>query len=210
MTRSVLAIAIATILTGVTAFAQQPAAVPESAPKSATATTATNSTTVKKAAVAKPAAPNKADQQFLKDFTQANAAEVEVGKLALQKAQRTEVKTFAKHMVDDHSKTLEKAQAIAGKTKVEVTGTPDPTQKEVAASLDKTSPIAFDQAYMKSMVDAHEKAVVLLEKEIKSGRNADVKKLASETLPDVKKHLKTASDLHELLEAMSQKSASDR
>src|SRR5262245_36507989 len=43
-----------------------------------------------------------ADQQFVKTVAMDNMAEVELGKLASEKASREDVKDFAKKMVDDH------------------------------------------------------------------------------------------------------------
>ena len=47
------------------------------------------------------------DSAFAMKAAQANMAEVELGKLALQKAMSDDVKKFAQMMVDDHSKALD-------------------------------------------------------------------------------------------------------
>jgi putative membrane protein len=45
---------------------------------------------------------------------------------------------------------------------------------------------------MKEMVEAHQKAVSLLEQETKTGENKDLKAFAEATLPVVKEHLQMA------------------
>src|ERR1044072_1432491 len=45
-----------------------------------------------------------ADSSLLTDIAQANMAEVETGKLALEKSTKPDVKKFAQMMVDDHTK----------------------------------------------------------------------------------------------------------
>lgn len=42
---------------------------------------------------------------FVDDATQGGITEVEAGKLALEKSSAADVKTFAQHMVTDHTKT---------------------------------------------------------------------------------------------------------
>ncbi|RVR10189.1 DUF4142 domain-containing protein, partial [Escherichia coli] len=50
------------------------------------------------------------DENALKDMAQANINEVAAARLALDKAQSSEVKTFAQKMVDDHGAALTKVQ----------------------------------------------------------------------------------------------------
>lgn len=55
------------------------------------------------------------DEKALKDMAQANINEVAAAVLAPDKAQTSEVKTFAQKMVDDHGAALTKVQAVAQK-----------------------------------------------------------------------------------------------
>ena len=205
MTRSVLAIAIATILTGSSAMAQQTTPNPD---QSVTGTPADDSRTANQNRKYDDATKsdanrnwdskesfNKPDEKFLKDFARANASEVETGKLAATKAQHPEVKAFAKHMVDDHSKTIDKVQALASKNNIDVKVVPDMARKSSTDMLDNKDGAAFDRAYIDAQVDGHQKVVTMLQTEIKDGKDADVKQLASQALPDVQKHLKLAKDL---------------
>jgi putative membrane protein len=216
MTRSALAIAIAiaTVLAGSAALAQEPS----TRPGGVTGTTSgdsradnpnrdnTNRTTDRNTTGAQTGnnagnrntmdSTNRPDEKFLKDFAQANAAEVETGKIAQEKAQNAEVKAFAKHMVDDHSKTIGKVESIASKANVDVKAKPDLIQKAKATLLENRDGANFDAAYMKAMVNDHEKVVEMLQKEIREGQDPSVKQLASQALPDVQKHLKMAQDLH--------------
>jgi len=53
------------------------------------------------------------DQDFLKKAVIANLAEIELGRLATQKAQNPEVKQFAQMMVDGHTKALDELKQLA-------------------------------------------------------------------------------------------------
>jgi len=54
---------------------------------------------------------------------------------------------------------------------------------------------------MKHMVDGHKKAVSALESEAKSGKDAEVKSFASQTLPTVQDHLAAAKSLSDSLKS---------
>jgi putative membrane protein len=60
---------------------------------------------------------------------------------------------------------------------------------------------AFDQHYMRLMVDDHDKAVKLFRQESGSGNNAELKQFAQKTLPTIEQHQKMALALsHRLSE----------
>ena len=53
------------------------------------------------------------DEKALKDMAQANINEIAAAKIALNKAESSEVKAFAQKMVDDHGDALTKVQTVA-------------------------------------------------------------------------------------------------
>jgi putative membrane protein len=52
----------------------------------------------------------------------------------------------------------------------------------------------FDKAYMEAMVKDHQKDIDEFQREADSGKDADVKSFASETLPTLREHLQMAKD----------------
>lgn len=186
MKRTSMAIAIAAILAASGALAQTPPA-----------TTAKDKTTMP---AADHADHNKAqlsndDEKFLKEFAQANAAEVEAGKLAEQQAQHPDVKAFGKHMVEEHSKSIKMVETVATNHNIDVKSKPDLMHKAKGSMLDGKRGAEFDAAYIKAQIDDHEKVAEMLQKEIREGRDANVKKLASDSLPHVQEHLAKAKAL---------------
>lgn len=135
----------------------------------------------------------KSDSSFVKKTALDGMTEVELGKLAQQKAGLDAVKQFGKRMEDDHSKANEKLKGIASTKGVELPAAPD--KKDIAKLQDKSG-ADFDRAYMKHMVSDHKKDISAFEKEAKSGKDADVKSFASETLPTLREHLKLAEDTY--------------
>jgi putative membrane protein len=204
MTRSALAMAIAAVLVGSmaieqTALAQHPSAELSTAQQLSrqeeVSSTPSDSRAGDSRQTDKRDTTNRSDERFLKDFAQINAAEVETGKTAEWKAEDTEVKAFATHMVETHSQTIGKVKTIAVMTSVDVKEKPDFMQKAKAAFLDINVGGSFDRAYMKEMVKEHEKVIEMLEREINDGQDASVKQFASEALSDAQQHLQMAQDL---------------
>jgi putative membrane protein len=135
------------------------------------------------------------DSAFAVKMAQVGIAEVELGKLATQKAMREDVKKFGQQMVDDHSKANDELKAVATKKNITLPSDTDAEHKALYDRLSKLSGAAFDQAYLKAMVDGHRKVAADVRKEQKSGSDAELKEFAGKTLPTVEAHLKHAEGL---------------
>ena len=134
-----------------------------------------------------------ADKKFLTDTVQGGEAEVELARLAQQKGSDAQVKEFAQRMETDHSKANSELQAIIAKKSVTVPGGFGP-HLALKNRLEKLQGAAFDQAYMKAMVDGHTKTVHAFEMESKTSKDADIKAFVDKTLPTLHEHLKMAQD----------------
>lgn len=135
------------------------------------------------------------DQKFVKEAAQGGMAEVMLGQMASKKATVDSVKQFGQMMVKDHTKANNQLKQLTTEKGVRLPTDVAPEHKALAARLEKLSGSEFDRAYMKEMVEDHEKDVKAFEKQVDSGRDADVKAWASKTLPTLQMHLKTAKDV---------------
>jgi len=135
-----------------------------------------------------------ADEAFVMKVAKGGMAEVELGKLAVEKASSGAVKQFGQRMVDDHSKANEELKALAQSKNISLSPEIGPDEKALRDRLMKLSGAAFDQAYMKAMVSDHVKDVNEFRIESKSGKDPDVKVWAAYTLPTLEEHLKMARD----------------
>jgi putative membrane protein len=132
----------------------------------------------------------KADEKALKDMAIANMAEVEAGKMALQKSQNAEVKAFAQQMVDDHSKGLDEVKSVAQAKGVTLPSEPDAKHKAMAKKLDAMSGEKFDMAYLEMAgVKSHKEAHALVVKTQANAKDADVKGLAAKLQPTIDQHM---------------------
>ena len=137
-----------------------------------------------------------AEATFVKNAAQGGMAEVELGKLATEKASSDDVKQFGQRMVDDHSKANDQLKQIASQKSIDVPSDLNAKDKATKDRLEKLSGPAFDRAYMKHMVTDHTKDVAEFKKQANTGSDSDIKGFASSTLPTLEDHLKMAKDIN--------------
>lgn len=140
------------------------------------------------------AEPAARDQAFASEASAAGQAEIDAAKLALQKSQAADVKTFAQHIIDDHTKANTELQALATRKHLELSDQPGLADKAKAKALDLRAE-SFDAAYANNQVAAHEKAVQLFTEAADKASDPDLQQFARVTLPVLKQHLQMAQDL---------------
>jgi putative membrane protein len=135
------------------------------------------------------------NDDFVEDASAKGVAEVEAGKLALEKGTSADVKAFAEMMVKDHTAANTKLKSIADTKKLEVSDNAMLMDKAKAMILELRSAKSFDQAYANNQVKAHEQTIELFKKEAAEGKDADLKAFATATLPKLEEHLTHAKAL---------------
>src|SRR5258706_6845640 len=132
------------------------------------------------------------DAAFVKEAAQGGMLEVELGKIAQTKAADDKVKEFGKKMDQDHSKANEELKKLAADKGVQLANELDSKHKSMVTKLEKLIGAKFDKAYMDAMVSDHKDDVKKFTSESEKGKDADLKKFASQTLPTLKSHLQLA------------------
>lgn len=133
-----------------------------------------------------------ADSDFIKEAAQGGMMEVELGKTAQDKASNEKVKEFGKRMEQDHSKANDELKKIASDKGVQLSSDLDKKHKSKMDKLTKLSGAEFDRQYMRDMVSDHKDDIKKFQNEADKGKDADLKKFASQTLPTLKEHLQLA------------------
>jgi putative membrane protein len=136
------------------------------------------------------AADDNPDAAFYKKAAEGGIAEVNLGKLAQDKSPTPSVKEFGAMMVTDHTAANDKLKAIAERRNIKLPTSPSVGQLATNTKLEVLSGSAFDESYIKAMVEDHEEDIKLFQKEANSGQDADAKAYAAATLPTLKGHLK--------------------
>src|SRR5262245_45004041 len=109
---------------------------------------------------------SRGDQDFVKDAAITGMAEIELGRMAQEKAMDPNVKKFGQMMVEDHTKAGETLKALATESRIEMPAQVDDEHKEKAEKLAAKSGADFDNDYADMMVDGHENFVNKLESRI--------------------------------------------
>lgn len=123
------------------------------------------------------------DKKFVKDAALGGMTEVELGKLAAQKASSDQVKQFGQKMVDDHTKANDELKQVASNDKMPI---PDSLDSKHQSQIDKLSKLSgpdFDKAYLKAEIKDHRQDVDEFQDEAQGGSDPNVKQFASKTLP---------------------------
>lgn len=135
-------------------------------------------------------------QDFVEEASAKGIAEIEVGRLALEKSTSQEVKTFAQRMIDDHTKANEKLAALASEKKLEVSDDAELINQAKALVLKLRGEASFDKAYMNNQVAAHQQTIALFQRASRSD-DAEIAAFATETLPKLEHHLQQAQQVNE-------------
>jgi putative membrane protein len=161
----------ATLAVGAQAQQTSPQTSPRSAPSSATSAIST---------------PDYVQKQARGDMF-----EIEAGKLAQQKAQSTDIRSFGQMMVEDHTLSKSNMQAAmkAGNVKATAPKTLDSRLNQALEQLKNTPSNQFDQAYYQSQVQGHREMLALNQGYSQSGDNAALKEFSQQAIPVIENHL---------------------
>jgi len=140
---------------------------------------------------------DKDDAKFAVAAANGGMAEVELGKLAQEKAANPKVKDFGAMMVSDHSKANDEMKALAQSKGITLPSTIDADEQKVKDDLSAKSGADFDKAYVSNMIDDHKKDIKEFEDASKNCKDADLKAFASKTLPTLKMHLDAIQKIHD-------------
>ncbi len=133
-----------------------------------------------------------ADTNFIQKAAQGGQAEVELGRLAAERASSPAVKQFGQKMVDDHGRANDELKSIAENKGVTLPTTLDAKDQRTKDELSKLSGAEFDRAYMEDMVKDHKADISEFRRESERGTDPEVKAFAAKTLPVLEQHLKLA------------------
>ena len=124
-----------------------------------------------------------------------NQMEIEMGKLAQDKGQSKDVKSFGKTLVTDHTAADKKVAALAKQEKVDLTAAMPPMKNDQMAPLKAAVGAEFDKAFASAMLEDHTKDVDAAKAARDTTTDAKLKALLDSTIPVLEKHRETAQKL---------------
>lgn len=148
------------------------------------------------------------DENVLSLLALSNGAEIAAGKAAQEKASNSDVKDFAKMLVDDHTELQKKLDSFA--TDANLTPVSPPMADQMQAqneqqmdSLQSMSGAAYDRAFINDMVKDHQMTLDNLHQWESTATNAQLRSIVSGAIPVIQKHLDRAQELQSSLGSSS-------
>jgi len=136
------------------------------------------------------------DQEFVDFAAQTDMTEANLGQVAQDKGDQA-TKDYGQMLRTDHSDDYNQLTAAAQKAGLTVPKGIDAEHDRMIDSLSRLNGAAFDHRFAHEMVEGHEHAIAVYQKEEQDAQNADIKTYAQQALPTLQKHLDDARKLEE-------------
>jgi putative membrane protein len=136
------------------------------------------------------------DRGFMLEAASGGMAEVELGRLAAQRAASDAVRQFGQRMMTDHGAANQELMQLAQRRGVALPQQPDTKHRATMDRLATVHGAQFDQAYMTEMVKDHQDDAAVFEREVREGQDPEVRAWASKVLATVREHQRLAGDIH--------------
>jgi len=162
----------------VTALLAAVSGVAQSQTPSSTATTAGNATT----------ALQGQDATFLAKAAEADRIEIAQAQAAIDNAQRSQTKSTARMLLDDHRRSSDQLQQLASRKGWTWPSTSASVESDQARMMSTSGP-GFDDRFMADQIRAHRDAIALYRAQASSGSDPDLRRFARDQLPALEHHL---------------------
>lgn len=151
--------------------------------------------TAKTAVTSAPAGITEVERGLLREVSEANLAERQLGNIATQRAANQGVAAFAERMVADHAAANDELKKLAAQKGVALPTALDPGHRKLRQRLAKLSGSAFDRAFMDAMVTDHNETVRALGRLARTAQDEDIRAYAEKTLGTMREHQAQAKDI---------------
>jgi putative membrane protein len=140
------------------------------------------------------------DRAFLRAAHQTNLAEIAGGRIAERRGRTPEVRALGARFIRDHTAMDADLTRIAGDLGVRLPQRPNEAQRKRAAQYESFEAERFDILYVLTQLVGHQAAMADGDREIKEGRNPQVRRLAVDAAPVVASHHRELLRVRELLQ----------
>lgn len=138
---------------------------------------------------------SKQDEMFVMQAASGGMAEVQAGQWAETRSQQQPVKDFAEKMVQAHTANNDELMTLAQSKGISLPAAPLPKDAATLSKLQLITGARFDTTYIRAQISGHEAMESVMEREMKSGSDSDLRAFAQKTLPVVRRHLQMAREL---------------
>jgi predicted outer membrane protein len=142
------------------------------------------------------------DIVFLLYATELDRTQIQLGQLALEKAEDEQVRRFAGRMVDYHRQSSDRLAQIAQQYGIEPPEGLSPLAERMHDGLQQLAGAHFDHEYMASQVIYDYSAHYFYRREARHGRAERVWREAARQAPQIREHRREAQEVVRRLEAL--------
>lgn len=135
-----------------------------------------------------------ADRDFVQKVVRASLEQIEISRVAAERTLNPRIRELADATIAAYADLREDLTRLAADKGVAV-----PARETVADNWTKRDGKDFDVDYLRKMVDEHQEAVKLFQKQALDGDDIDLVTFARKHLPAVQQQLFHANDLHRRL-----------
>ena len=105
----------------------------------------------------------RSDADFVRDVATKNMAEIELSRMAVDKAMNPVIKSFAQRVIDDHSAAGDKLKSAVSGQPIEWPAQLDDEHRKTAGELAKKQGADFDRDYLEAIVEGQQDLAAKLE-----------------------------------------------
>ncbi len=124
-------------------------------------------------------AQSHSDKEFLEKSSQGNVAEVELGKLALEKSHNPQVRAFAQRMIHDHEMLGKKMTPFVAQAGLQPSTSLNTEHQHLYNKLKDLSGTEFDKQYVEAMDKDHHEDLKDFQDEVSSTQDQKLKQAVS-------------------------------
>ncbi len=135
------------------------------------------------------------DKQFINNAAQVSMTEVQLARMAQERATRQDVKDYAQRLERDHTNAQQMLSGLASQLQVQLPQSLDQRHQTMVSKLSNLSGPQFDQQFLQEQIKAHQNSINQFQRASKQADNPQVKDYANRMLPNLEEHLRLAQNL---------------
>jgi len=153
--------------------------------------------TAPKSASTKPTDVTATTKRYAEGAAMGDMFEIESSRVALDRSKSEDVKRFAQEMIDTHTKTSDELKSALVRIGliIELPTMLDTLHQGLLDELKSTNAQELDVRYIAQQKNANNEALILHKSYASNGDTADLKALASATVPKIEKHIEMITDI---------------
>lgn len=137
--------------------------------------------------------------EFMTEATKGGLTEIALSELVQQKSDNKRIQDFATMIIQDHSSANSQLSTLAGTKSVSLPDTLSRVNEMKPGKLAGEKGMDFERDYLETMIQDHKKAIADFDEAQKKAENPRLRAWISNTLPDLQKHLDSATVIEDAL-----------